>query len=131
MKWKHLNKWKHLQLSARFYVGVIFIILSLIIGKITQVTFWYYYDNKVIRWTSAIVYILSWIPFIIGILWVGREYAQAIHRYFSYKFYHESLKRGLLKTTQVGKKVVGKALHPKRKAVTPEGREDESQQKVE
>jgi len=31
---------------------------------------------------------------LIGVWWVGKEYAEEIKKYISYKFYHESVKQG-------------------------------------
>jgi len=99
----------NLQFSTKFYLGIFFIILSLVIGKIVQFTFFAYFNDHFIRWISVIIYILSWIPFILGIWWVGREYAAAVQKYFSLKFYRESAKKGARKavheTKNLGKKV--------------------------
>ncbi|MBI2102378.1 hypothetical protein HYT55_00940 [Candidatus Woesearchaeota archaeon] len=78
--------------SLKFYLGIVLIIVSLLIGKITQIVFLYYFYDPPIRWTAVVIYVLSWIPFGIGIWWVGREYSQAIRKYFSYKYYHEAVK---------------------------------------
>ncbi len=88
---------KEYHFSGKFYGGIILIAVSLIIGKITQVLFLFHYNNPNIRWTALIIYILSWIPFFIGAWWVGKEYTNAIRKYFSYKYYHQTIKSGTQK----------------------------------
>ncbi len=88
---------KEYHFSGKFYGGIILIAVSLIIGKITQVLFLFHYNNPSIRWTALIIYILSWIPFFIGAWWVGKEYTNAIRKYFSYKYYHQTIKSGTQK----------------------------------
>lgn len=51
---------------------------------------------------------MSWPMLIVGALFAGKEYAKSLKRYFSYRFYHKSLKE---KT----KKVYGKARERLRK----------------
>jgi len=47
---------------------------------------------------------------VIGVWWVGEEYALAVKKYFTYKHYHKHIKKGTKKAIQVGaagtKKVV-------------------------
>ncbi len=88
---------KEYNLSGKFYFGIILIAVSLIIGKITQITFLFHYNDPTIRWTALTIYILSWIPFFIGAWWVGKEYTKAIRKYFSYKYYHQTIKSGTKK----------------------------------
>jgi len=38
------------------------------------------------------IYILTWPLLIIGIIWVGTEYASTVRKYISYQFYHEKVK---------------------------------------
>lgn len=78
----------------KFYLGVIFIIASLIVGALTKITFIFYFSDDIIRWASIIVYFLSWPFLIIGGWWVGKEYYQLIKKYVSYKFYQESVRQG-------------------------------------
>ncbi len=91
----------NLKYSAKFYVGIVLIILSLIIGKITTFYFITRFGDQLVMWTSLIIYILSWPMLIMGVWWVGEEYAEGIRKYFQYQFYHESLKR-------TGRKVIDK-----------------------
>ncbi len=91
----------NLKYSAKFYIGIVLIILSLIIGKITTFYFITQFGNPMVMWTSLIIYIISWPMLIVGAWWVGEEYAESIRKYFQYQFYHESLKR-------TGKKVIDK-----------------------
>ncbi len=80
-------------LSLKFYLGILLIVLSLVLGKITQIAFLFYFQDEYIRWLSVIIYILSWIPLVVGLVWVGQEYAEVIKKYFSYKYYHQAIKR--------------------------------------
>ncbi len=83
--------------SNKFYLGIILIVVSFIIGKITTATFIIYFNNQLLKWISLIIYILSWPMLIIGIWWLGEEYTKMIKKYMSYKFYHESAKKGARK----------------------------------
>ena len=78
--------------SKKFYIGIALIISSLIVGKVTQATFVIYFTNDFIRKLSVIVYILSWLPFIIGIAWAGMEYVHKYNRFFTFKYYKEKIK---------------------------------------
>lgn len=91
----------NLKYGAKFYVGIVLIILSLIIGKITTFYFITRFGDQLVMWTSLIVYIISWPMLIVGVWWVGEEYAESIQKYFQYKFYKESLKK-------TGRKVIDK-----------------------
>lgn len=79
--------------SKKFYIGIGLIIFSLIIGKITQAVFFIYFENDFIRNLSIVVYILSWIPLILGIAWAGMEYVHKYNRFFTFKYYREKLNR--------------------------------------
>lgn len=80
--------------SWKFYTGIFLIVASLVIGKITQIIFFLYLDNFWLAWTSIIIYIISWPMIILGIWWVGKEYADKIRKYADYRFYHRSLREG-------------------------------------
>lgn len=80
--------------SWKFYTGIFLIVLSLILGKITQLIFFIYLDDSWLMWSSLIIYILSWPMMVIGIWWVGKEYADKIRKYADYKYYHQSLREG-------------------------------------
>ena len=102
--------------SIKFYFGILLILLSFIIGKITTATFIIYYNDQLWKWTSLIIYIASWPMLIIGIWWIGNEYATMLKKYISYKFYHESAKKGAKKvidTTKSKSKAIGKKVAPK------------------
>ena len=96
-------------LSIKFYVGILFVALSLIIGKITTFMFLYYFNDMKIRWAAIIIYILSWPLLILGVYWIGKEYSASIKKYITYQYYHESIKSGtrkaLYKTKQIGSSV--------------------------
>ena len=78
--------------SKKFYTGIGLIISSLIIGKVTQTTFIIYFTNDFIRNLSVIVYVISWIPFILGIAWAGMEYVNKYNRFFTFKYYINKIK---------------------------------------
>lgn len=78
--------------SKKFYIGIWLIIISLIIGKITQATFVFYFTNDFIRKLSIIIYIISWLPFLLGIAWAGREYVDKYNRFFTFKYYKEKIR---------------------------------------
>ena len=80
------------QFSKKFYIGIGLIISSLIVGKITQAIFVIYFTNDFIRKLSVIIYILSWLPFILGIAWAGMEYAKKYNRFFTFKYYKNKIK---------------------------------------
>ncbi|MBI4151414.1 hypothetical protein HY496_00445 [Candidatus Woesearchaeota archaeon] len=109
--------------STRFYLGIILIVFSLIIGKITSIIFIFYFSDAYLRWISAIVYVLSWVPFIIGIWWVGHEYSEGIKKYFSYKYYHQAVKlkagKAITKTRELHQHVRNRMKSRKKKSLTP------------
>ncbi|MCJ7802787.1 MAG: hypothetical protein MUP82_10570 [Candidatus Marinimicrobia bacterium] len=78
--------------SKKFYIGIGLIVSSLIIGKVTQTTFIIYFTNDFIRNLSVIVYIISWIPFVLGITWAGKEYVNKYNRFFTFKYYKNKIK---------------------------------------
>jgi hypothetical protein len=78
--------------SKKFYFGIALIISGLIVGKVTQTTFVIYFNNEFIRKLAVIIYIASWLPFIIGITWAGREYAKKYNRFFTLKYYKDKFK---------------------------------------
>ena len=81
-----------IRFSKRFYIGVGLIIASLIVGKITQATFVIYFKNDIIRTLSVIIYIISWLPFILGIAWAGKETVNKYNRFFTFKYYRDKFK---------------------------------------
>ncbi len=88
------------QFPFRFYLGLVLIVASLIIGALTKITLLLYFHNSTIRWASVIVYLLSWPLLAVGGWWVGSEYYRLIRRYASYRFYQESIKEGTRKAYQ-------------------------------
>ncbi|PIN76475.1 hypothetical protein COV17_02350 [Candidatus Woesearchaeota archaeon CG10_big_fil_rev_8_21_14_0_10_36_11] len=98
-----------LRFSSRFYGGIALLFCSLLLGKGSQLVFFLYLNDPVIRWIAIGIYIISWVPFFIGIWWIGKEYAEAVRKYFSYKFYTASIKKGtrnvVTKTKLVGNRV--------------------------
>jgi cytochrome c biogenesis protein CcdA len=104
--WKYFA---HLKFSWRFYAGLASVVVSLVVGLITKITFVRYINNPIITTTSIIIYILSWPLLFVGIYWIGKDYADAVKKYFTYQFYHEKAKEGGKKaihtTREVGKQV--------------------------
>ncbi len=90
--------------STKFYVGIVLIVLSLVIGKITLATFIIYFNDDTIKLVSLIIYILSWPMLLLGVWWVGKEYADKVKRYFQYRYYHQHLVKGTKKAFQLTKK---------------------------
>ena len=86
--------------SLRFYLGVIFIVTSIIVGKITSVLFFLHLNDPTSRYISLAGYLLSWPLLFWGIWWVGKEYGDAVRRYVSYQFYHQSIKAGTKKAVE-------------------------------
>jgi len=85
--------------SGKFYIGVVLILLSLIIGGVTKITLILYLASpEKVTWNSflvsLIIYIISWPMLLWGIWWTGRETYEALKRYFSYRYYHHSIKEG-------------------------------------
>jgi hypothetical protein len=103
---------KH-KFTAKFYLGFAFVILSLIVGKVTQITFFLYFNEQTIRDLSVIIYLLSWPPFIVGMWWIGKEYADKIRKYSSF-FAHEAVKKRARKVAHHTRRVGG---HVKKKIV--------------
>ena len=83
-----------LKYSLKFYWGIILILLSLILGLVSKITFIFYFYDSYLQMLSAVIYIFSWPLLILGVWWVGKEYADSLRRYFHYHYYHEHLKRG-------------------------------------
>lgn len=95
--------------SFKFYLGIVIIILSFVIGNLMKLFFVLFFFDKLIMWLSVIIYILSWIMLAWGIWWAGKETYEALKKYFSYRYYHESVKKGAKrayhKTRHVSSKV--------------------------
>jgi len=85
-------KWKF---SAKFYVGVVILVSSFIIAKIAQVVFVIYYGDFFWKWFSVILYAATWPMLFVSVWWIGKESAQNIRKYFSYKHYRERAKEKL------------------------------------
>ena len=79
--------------STKFYLGIVFIITSLIIGKITTILTITYWSEAFIRNISILLYILSWPLLILGAYWTGQEYVDKMRQYSSTTFYKEKVKK--------------------------------------
>ena len=75
--------------SKKFYIGIALIISSLIVGKVTQATFIFYFTNDFIRKLAVIMYIITWPLFLLGIAWAGMEYVYKYNRFFTFKYYRD------------------------------------------
>ena len=93
-----------LSFSWKFYLGASLVILSFIIGAITHFTIIFYFNQPTIRWISIIAYIFSWPMLVLGAWWAGKEYVESIKKYFSYRFYTRSVKRGTRKAYGAARK---------------------------
>ncbi len=97
------------------------IVLSFVLGKVGQLLFLLYLDVPWIRWSGVVLYVLTWPMLFLGIWWVGREYAEAIQKYFTYKFYHQKMAAGARKAKEVvGRRI--KARKDKKNGATGQGR---------
>lgn len=115
--------------STKFYLGLIILILSLILGKVGLYYLVFFNKGSGLFWLGVFIYLVSWPLTIWGVWWVGIEYADKIKKFISYKFYTQSLTRGTKRvvragatgTKTVGRKVKSGALviggHMKRKSV--------------
>ena len=92
-------------ISKKFYVGMGLILLSFILGGVAKVVFIIYFYSNFMRWFSIILYILSFPILVVGIWLAGREYYEAMKKYFSYKYYTKSAYN---KTKAIREKVKGK-----------------------
>ena len=82
--------------SWKFYTGIVLVISSFLIGKITVALF-FLHPEVTWRISLLIVYLFSWLILFVGLIWVGTQYGEAVKRYMSYRFYHESFKKGTRK----------------------------------
>lgn len=98
--------------TFRFYLGIVLIVFSLVLGGVTKVLFIVYFHSQLMRWMSVVLYALSWPILILGAYWAGRESYDAIHKYAGYRYYHEHLKRhtrrAYHKTRELKERVKGK-----------------------
>ena len=80
--------------SWKFYTGIVLIIFSFIVGGIIKILLLFYFNHPIVWWILFVSYFLTWLILIWGVWLVGKEYADKINRYLSYRFYHESLREG-------------------------------------
>src|SRR3989338_7787633 len=86
-----------LKYSKRFYLGIILLALNFILGALAKVIFFLHFNDLFWFWFSIVLYSLSLVMLVLGIWWVGAEYSAALKKYFTYRYYHESLKSGTRK----------------------------------
>ncbi len=115
-----------LKFSLKFYLGIIFIFVSLIVGNLSKILFFLYFNEVSLRLVWAVIYLLSWPLLFAGIWWTGSETYENIRIYFSYRFYKEHLKEGTKKayrrTHELKEKMKEKM--KKKKRLTPLTEED-------
>jgi len=83
-------------MNLKLLFGVSLVIISLVVGKITTITFILYFNYPWGRYLSLAIYLLSWLLLLTGIYICGVEgagYIKKVYKYFSYKHYHEHVKR--------------------------------------
>ena len=99
-------------ISTKFYLGITLIAISLLGGAATKFLFFLYFYDEFIRWAMLVIYIATWPMLVVGVWWAGRGYYEAMKKYFSYQFYHQSMVRGAKgaynKTKSVGENVKSK-----------------------
>tara|TARA_Y100000034_G_C6840687_1_gene380306 strand:- start:774 stop:1217 length:444 start_codon:yes stop_codon:yes gene_type:complete len=83
-------------------MGILVVILSFLIGNYAKVLFILHWNEPLFRNWMIVLYIITWLMLALGVWWVGKEYADAVRRYTSYKFYHEHAKKGVKKAVDVG-----------------------------
>ncbi len=114
-----------LKFSLKFYIGIVFIVLSLVVGNLSKILFFLYFNDVSLRLVWALIYLVSWPLLFWGAWWAGSETYGAIRKYFSYRYYKDHIKEGTQKvyvrTKELKEKVKEKMKHPKR---TPLGGED-------
>lgn len=106
-----------LKFSLKFYIGIIFIFVSLIVGNLSKILFFLYFNEVSLRLVWAVIYLVSWPVLFWGVWWAGSETYENIRKYFSYRFYKEHLKEGTKKvyrrTQELKEKVKVKIKHPR------------------
>ena len=82
------NKKFPLQIVA----GAALIFSGFIIGRFAQIIFFTQFDDPSIRLLAILLYLVSWMPTILGIWWVGREMALRLKNYLSPLFYTKKMR---------------------------------------
>lgn len=83
-------------MNLKLIFGIVLVIVSFLIGKIATATFVLYIKSQFGRYLSIGVYLISWVMLFAGVYICGvegAEYIKKIYEYFSYKYYHEHVKR--------------------------------------
>lgn len=92
------NRWSREFLI--FFSGILIVISSFIIGKITTFIFILKFNSEFYRWLSIIVYILSWLMLFVGILMCGSEgyrIVKQVLKYFTIRHYHQKIRQSMKK----------------------------------
>ncbi|MBT3814946.1 hypothetical protein HOE37_05880 [Candidatus Woesearchaeota archaeon] len=92
-----------LNYSLKFYWGAVLIVLSVILGTLTKVVFFYPTISSTTRLTMVVTYIISWPILFLGVYWMGKEYADSLRKYLQYKYYHKYVRAGTKKAYEVTK----------------------------
>ncbi|MBU0459682.1 MAG: hypothetical protein KJ771_02635, partial [Nanoarchaeota archaeon] len=93
-----------LNYSPKFYAGVVIFALNFVIGAIAKIIFFFHFNDPFWRWFAIIIYMISFGMLVLGVWWIGKEYTAALRKYFSYKFYQESLMKSTKKMMRAGAK---------------------------
>src|SRR3989338_819609 len=95
----------------KIIAGAALIIFGFIIGRFAQITFFTQFDDPSTGSLAILLYLVSWVPTILGIWWVGREMALRIKNYFSPLFYTKKVREHIRKRKEIRKqKKVDKSL---------------------
>lgn len=86
-----------LKFSLKFYIGIIFIFVSLIVGNLSKILFFLYFNDVSLRLVWAVLYLISWPLLFWGAWWTGSETYSNIRKYFSYRFYKDHIKESTQK----------------------------------
>ena len=104
-----------LRFSLKFYIGILFIIVSLVVGNISKILFFLYFNDVSLRLVWAVIYLVSWPLLFLGAWWAGSETYGTIKKYFTYRYYRDHLKEGTQKvyhrTQEFKEKVKEKVRH--------------------
>lgn len=86
-----------LKFSLKFYIGIIFIVVSLVVGNLSKILFFLYFNDVSLRLVWALIYLVSWPLLFWGAWWAGSETFANIRKYFSYRYYKDQIKEGTQK----------------------------------
>lgn len=107
-----------LKFSLKFYIGIMFIVISLVVGNLSKILFFLYFNDVSLRLVWAIIYLVSWPMLFWGAWWAGSETYGTIKKYFTYRYYKDHFREGTQKvyhhTQEFKEKVKRKIKHPRK-----------------